>query len=250
MNYRVEGVGPPVLLLPAVGLDLTFLEEVSAGLSKDFAVMRADLRGHGETPWQIASGLADYADDVHALLDKLGFAPAAIVGFAFGGMVAQQLAIKYPQDVSALVIASCPSAQTAESKPVAASRGTDALRHGIASILDVTMQRWFNDDFLARGGDAAARKHLLTADVRAWADGWNAIANINTAPKLGTIRAPTLCLAGEHDKSAPPPIVKATADAIPGARFAVIPGGSHMLFIEHPAETIKVVGDFLKEALG
>lgn len=249
LHHRIEGAGPRVLLLHAVGIDLTFLDAVAGKLAADFTVLRADLRGHGRSPHEPATDLETYADDVHALLTELNFAPCAVAGFAFGGMVTQALAVKYPQDVTAIMIASCPSAQTPESAKLVAQRGVDARRDGIGSILDVTMRRWFNDDFVDRGGDAAVRKRLLTTNVDGWADAWTAMATISTAPRLKEINVPALCLVGEKDKSSPPPVVKTIADAIPGARFAVIPGGPHMPFIEQPDETARVVGGFLKEAI-
>ena len=249
LHHKTEGSGPRVLLLHAVGIDLTFLDAVATVLANEFTVMRADLRGHGRSPHEPAAGLADYADDVHALLTGQGFAPCAVVGFAFGGMVTQALAVKYPQDARALVIASCPSAQTPESAKVVAQRGVDAKRDGIGSILDVTMRRWFNDAFVDAGGDTAVRERLRSTDVNGWADAWHAMATIDTAPRLKEIKVPTLCLVGEFDKSSPPPMVQRIADAIPGARFTVIPGAPHMPFIEQPAETARVVGGFLREAL-
>ena len=247
LNHRIDGKGPHVLLLHAVGVDLTFLDAVAAKLADDFTVLRADLRGHGQSAYAPAARLEDYADDVHALIVELGFAPCAVAGFAFGGMVTQALAVKYPQDVRALVISSCTSAQTLESAKAVAARGTDAKRDGIASLLDVTMQRWLNDDFLLRGGDAATRERLLSTDVRGWADAWHAMATIDTAPRLKDINVPTLCLVGEFDKSTPPPIMQAIADRIPGSRYTVMPGGPHMLFIEQPEETARIVGGFLKD---
>ena len=249
LHHRIDGNGPRVTLLHAVGIDLTFLDAVAGSLAKEFTVLRADLRGHGKSPYQPAADLADYADDVHALLTDLHFAPCAVAGFAFGGMVTQALAVNHPQDVRAIVIASCPSAQTPESARIVAQRGADAKRDGIGSILDVTMRRWFNDTFVEAGGDAAVRERLLTTDVNGWADAWNAMATIDTAPRLREIKVPALCLVGEFDKSSPPPVVRRIADAIPGARFAVIPGAPHMPFIEQPAETARVVGGFLREAL-
>jgi 3-oxoadipate enol-lactonase len=248
LNHRIDGKGPHVLLLHAVGVDLTFLDAVAAKLAADFTVLRADLRGHGQSPYAPATRLEDYADDVHALLTEVNFAPCAVAGFAFGGMVTQALAVKYPQDVYALVISSCTSAQTPESAKAVAARGTDAKRDGIASLLDVTMQRWLNDDFRLRGGDAATRERLLSTDIRGWADAWHAMAAIDTAPRLKDIKVPTLCLVGEFDKSTPPPIMQAIADRIPGSRYTVMPGGPHMLFIEQPEETARVVGAFLEDA--
>jgi len=47
LNHRIDGNGPHVLLLHAVGVDLTFLDAVATKLARDFTVLRADLRGHG-----------------------------------------------------------------------------------------------------------------------------------------------------------------------------------------------------------
>ena len=78
------------------------------------------------------TSLYDYADDVHALLTKLDFAPCGVAGFAMGGLVTQALAVKYPQDTRALVIANVNHQQTKESFAALMSRAADAQarRHG------------------------------------------------------------------------------------------------------------------------
>src|SRR5262245_48921823 len=68
LNHRITGSGPHVLLLHAVGMDSTFLQPLAAILAKDFTVLTADARGHGKSPYAPSTGLADYADDIHALL--------------------------------------------------------------------------------------------------------------------------------------------------------------------------------------
>src|SRR3954463_9122298 len=70
LNHRIDGEGPHVLLLHAVGVDLSFLDVVTAKLARGFTVLRADLRGHGKSPYAPAASLDDYADDVHALLTE------------------------------------------------------------------------------------------------------------------------------------------------------------------------------------
>jgi len=249
LNHRIDGSGPRVLLLHAVGMDLTLLDALTAIMAKDFTILRGDMRGHGKSPYAPATSLADYADDVHALLEKLSFAPCGVAGFAMGGMVTQALAVNYPQDTRAIVIASCAHAQSAESKAALLSRATDAQQHGMANIVDVTMRRWFTDPFIARGGDTAVRARLRTDDVRAWCDAFTAMANIDSGPRLKDIKVPALCLAGEVDKSTAPPVVKAIADAIPRARYHMLPGAPHMPFVEMPGEVAKVVGGFFKEML-
>lgn len=250
LHHRIEGSGPHVVLLHPVGLDLTFLAPVAAGLAKDFTVLSVDQRGHGQTPaTPPAQSLEDHADDVHALLERLSFAPAALVGFSFGGMVTQTLALKYPRDASALVICACGSTLSPEARDIAAARGSDAEAGGMAAVLEATLERWFNDDFRLSGKAEAARRRLLSNNVSGWANTWRAISRLDTLPRLGEIRMPTLCVAAELDKSSPPPVVRRIADAIPGARYTVVPGAPHMLFIEQPEEVAKVVGDFLRETL-
>jgi 3-oxoadipate enol-lactonase len=249
LHHRIDGSGPRVLLLHAVGMDLTLLDALAAILAKEFTVLRADLRGHGQSPYVPAASLADYADDVHALLAKLSFAPCAVAGFAMGGMVAQALAVNYPQDVRAAVLANINHEQTKESYAALMSRASDAKRDGMAKIVDTTMQRWFTEPFIAKGGDAAVRARLASDDVRAWCDAFSAMANVDMAAKLKEIKVPTLCLAGEVDKSTPPPAVKAMADTIPGARYVMLPGAPHMPFVEMPQDVAKVVGGFFREVL-
>ena len=250
LHYEVGGKGPAVVLLHPVGLDGTFLEPIAARLRSDFTVVVVDQRGHGQSlAAEPAGSLEAYADDLHALIGALKIAPAAVVGFSFGGMVAQTLALKYPADVSALLPCACPGTLPAATRDIARARGDDARQGGMGAVLEATLDRWFTPSFRAAGKDAPTRKRLLSLDVEGWAQAWHAMAQIDALPQLGVVRVPTLCVAGELDKSAPPAAVKAIADAIPGARYAELPGAPHMIFIEQPDETARVIGAFLRKVL-
>jgi len=249
LYHTVEGAGRRVLLLHPVGLDLSFLERLSSLLRPSQRLMRMDLRGHGRSPvTPPASGLEEFADDVHETLVQQRFAPCAVVGFSFGGMVAQTLALRHPQDVDALVPCACPGSLTSENRTIAEKRGSDTERGGMDDVVEATLDRWFTAAFRAAKKDAPARERLLTDDPRGWAQGWRAIARIDNLPRLHEVRVPTLCIAGELDKSSPPPIVEAIAKAIPGAQFKVIPGAPHMLFIEQPDAVAHELLAFLQDA--
>jgi 3-oxoadipate enol-lactonase len=251
LHHEIAGHGPRIALLHPVGLDLTFLAPVAAAMKKDFTVLTVDQRGHGQSSAKPpANSLEDYADDLHALFNDIGFAPAAIVGFSFGGMVAQELALRYPTDVSALVICASRCTLTDEGRAISRARGDNARGNGIESVLEATLDRWFTAPFRAAGKDAPSRARLLSNNVDGWAQAWHAMANINTLPRLPTLHVPTLCLAGELDKSSPPEALRQIANTMSGARYAELKGAPHMLFIEQPLETAKIVGDFLHEVLG
>jgi 3-oxoadipate enol-lactonase len=250
LNYELGGHGPHVVLLHPVGLDLTFLAPVADILRQEFAVLTVDQRGHGKSPAVApAHSLVDYADDLHAVLTKLALAPAAVVGFSFGGMVAQELALKYPRDVSALVICASRASLPAAARDVARARGDDARQRGMRDVLEATLDRWFTPPFRASGREDTAKARLLSDHVEGWAQAWHAMAAVDTLPRLSSVRAPTLCIAGEVDKSSPPEVVKEMAAAIEGAQYAELKGAPHMLFIEQPEATARVIADFLRDVL-
>jgi 3-oxoadipate enol-lactonase len=250
LHYEIIGSGPKVVLLHPVGLDLTFFAPVAAALGKEFTVLSVDQRGHGKSPSPTgAMSLADYAADLHALLNDIGFVPAAVAGFSFGGMVALEHALAYPGDLSAVIIAASRASLPAPARPVARARGDDARAGGIATVLEATLDRWFTAPFRAAGKDEPVRARLLSDDVEGWAQAWHAMAEVDMLQRLPTIRVPALCLAGELDKSSPPDAVHEMEAAIPGARYAEIKGAPHMLFIEQPHETATIIGDFLRVAL-
>jgi pimeloyl-ACP methyl ester carboxylesterase len=67
----------------------------------------------------------------------------------------------------------------------------------------------------------------------------------DSTPVLGTIRVPTLVVVGAEDRVTPPAVAEAMAQAIPGARCAVIPGAGHVAPLEQPLATSRVLADFL-----
>lgn len=243
LNYVMEGHGARVLLLHPVGLDLTSWDAVAARLSSKFRVLRFDLRGHGGSPpADEGMELADYAADVHALLDMLDFRPAAIVGLSFGGMVAQTLALDFPEDAALLVVAGCPCSLPEAGRTALSARGRAGLEHGMGSQVTETLDRWFTPAFLAAGKAEAVRQRLLKTEPAAWNSGWQAISHLDTAPRLGEIRLPTLCIAGELDPASPPAALTEIARRIPGARLEVLAGTPHMMQVECPelfADTIE-----------
>jgi 3-oxoadipate enol-lactonase len=250
LNYVIEGEGPPVILLHPVGLDHTCWDAVAPRLSAGHRLIRIDLRGHGLSSLPDEDyTLADYADDVHAVLVATGLRPAAIVGLSFGGMVAQTVVIRHPDVASAAVFAGTSAAQTPERREIAIQRAEAALRDGMGALVAPTLQRWFTPGFIAGGGAEATRARLIADDPRGWASAWRAMSDLDAGPALPGIGIPTLCLAGEADLAVPTTALEAMAAAIPGGRYVMLPGASHMMQIENAGAFSDAVLAFLREAL-
>jgi 3-oxoadipate enol-lactonase len=233
--YEIEGDGPSVCLLHPVGLDSGCWRAQVAALAPRFRVLRVDLRGHGRsdmppTPY----GLGDFGADVRELLRQLRAAPAHVIGLSLGGMVAQVLALDYPDDVRSLVLADTNSTLGPEARRAMVERGEAARRGGMTSILESTLSRWFTTGFMGSEVVAETRKRLLADNVEGWAAAWRAISELDTEPRLPEIRVPTLVIIGECDLSVPVSRGRAMADRIPGAAFHVVPGAPHMAPLERP----------------
>jgi pimeloyl-ACP methyl ester carboxylesterase len=233
--FEIAGDGPTIYLLHPVGLDGASWAAVSRRLEARFRVVRLDLPGHGGSPRLARSPrVADYAEAVGDLILRQSGRATAVVGLSFGGMVAQQLALSRPPLVGALALCGCTATFADAVRPMIRARGEAALQGGMGAVVETTLERWFTPAFLAAGGAGAVRARLESDDPRGWADAWAAMSLHDCQPKLGALRIPVLCLAGEKDLAAAPEAMGAMAAAIPGGRLDVIAGAPHMMQIETP----------------
>jgi esterase len=95
---------PPVVLLHGTGATLRSWDAVAAALSTTRAVLAVDLRGHGESSWPGTYSVDLMAQDVGALLDRLGLGPVDLVGHSLGGLVALRVSALSPDRVRRLVL--------------------------------------------------------------------------------------------------------------------------------------------------
>jgi 3-oxoadipate enol-lactonase len=264
LYYELGGApdGPPVLFVSGTGGDLRTKPNVFDGpLAARCSVLAYDQRGLGQTskPDAIAT-MADYALDAAALLDSLGEpwsgaggvgVGVGVVGASFGGMVAQELAIRRPDLVSRLVLCCTSSGgDGGASYPLHELSALDpsARRRTQLAISDVRFDEAWQDDHPseadrllgrmqatdeaaadAAAGDAAreigARRQL---EARAGHDTWD---------RLGSIAAPTLVCAGRYDGIAPVSNSSALAERIPRASMQVFEGGHLFLLQDRSAWT-------------
>ena len=189
LNHRISGSGPPVVLLHPVGLDLTTWDEVAPTLAATHTVIAVDSPGFGHSP-NLPRGakVADYARAVVQLMDHLRLDRARLIGASLGGMIAQTIALDFPDRVSALVPSACPAGIDRSAAPVITKRGADAETSGMSAVVDDTLQRWFSAPFLASDRISYFREKLLQDDVAGWSAAWHAIAAFDIRDRLRNIR--------------------------------------------------------------
>jgi 3-oxoadipate enol-lactonase len=234
----VEGpADAPVLLLSnSLGSDLSMWDPQVPALTERFRVVRYDTRGHGRSPSSRGDvTMDDLADDVVALLDRLGVAQAHVAGVSIGGMTGLRLAVREPQRVLTLAVL-CSSAHTGN----AASwedRARTVRAEGTASIAERVVSRWLTPPYAAAHPDLVARLQAMVtaADDEGYAGCCAAIAQMDQRPDLHRIGAPTLVVSGAEDQAVPPEHQRLIADGVPGARLLTLSPAAHLANLEQPA---------------
>jgi 3-oxoadipate enol-lactonase len=226
-----------VVLSHPLGMDLTIWDGLANLLSADCRVITYDHRGHGssDAPAEMYS-IANLADDAARLLRELDSGPVVWVGLSMGGMVGQEMALRHPSLVSALVIANATSAYPEAGQQLWQQRIETIRSQGLAAIADTVMGRYFHDAFRAQheATVARARQRLLSTDVQGYIGCCNAVGTVDTTARLALISAPTLVIAGDLDQGTPVAMSQIIADKIPNATLTVLLQASHISAIEQP----------------
>jgi pimeloyl-ACP methyl ester carboxylesterase len=247
------GDGPAVLFVHGFPLDRTMWRPVASALTGWHRIL-PDLRGLGlsEGP-EDGYAMAEYADDLAALLDLLHVPDAVVCGLSMGGYVTFELLRRYPQRVRALVLAN-----TRAAPDDAAGRGK---RDAMIARIRRDGPGFLADEMLPKlvGPDTARTRPDVVRQVRAMVTGQStaglvgALSAMRDRPDsrsmLGDITIPTLVVHGSDDQLIPLSEARAMADAIPGAQFAVIPAAGHLAPVEQAVNTGRVIREFLESLL-
>ncbi|MCW2134272.1 alpha/beta fold hydrolase [Arthrobacter sp. VKM Ac-2550] len=244
--YRTSGQGAPLLLLSGQGNGMGWWDPIVADFESDHLVIRFDYPGTGgsDTP---AAGytLGRFADDAAALLDHLGIESSAVYGTSMGGKVAQQLALRHPSRVSALVIG-CSSTGGPNtlrmSKEIGSRIADPETKEAVLTDL-MYSPAWTASHprpYATLGEATTPQARLGHQRASNGHDAWD---------QLGAISVPTLVLHGSDDLMVPPANADLLADRIPNAQVRIIPGGRHAYFEECREVASPIVLDFLAGVL-
>ena len=243
-----EGGGPWLTFIHQLGGDLSVWDQLAGYFRDDYTVLRYDLRGHGKTAVSSEPfSVADLSQDLATLLDALGAPSTHLVGMSMGGMIAQQFALDYASRVDTLTIADSSGGTLPEARAIWDQRAASARNEGMAALVPSTLSRWLTPDFQAAHPEAVEpiRDVLMHTLPEGYAMACEALRDFDVRSKLGTIRCPTLTVAGRHDTGTPPAATQAIADAIEGAQFELL-DAAHLAPVEQPHRFAALLETFLE----
>ncbi|MBY4896756.1 3-oxoadipate enol-lactonase [Cupriavidus sp. AU9028] len=252
LQARIDGTeGPWVLLVHPLGADHTIWEATAAHLAGRYRVLRVDLRGHGKSDAPVGPyTMIQMADDIVALMDGLDVPQAHYVGLSIGGMVGQVLGVRYPERFHSLTLADTSSHTPLEAHPMWHERIGSVEAHGMAGVVDPTLNRWLTEPFRAAHPEVVEkiRAMVLATPVRGYVGASLAILGFDQADALSRIHCPTLVLVGDQDPGCPVDQARAIAEAIPGAQFEILQDAAHIGPIEQPERFHAILDAFLCRA--
>ena len=246
-----RGNGAPLLLIHGLGYARWGWEPVLPELAEQFDVILFDNRGIGESDAPGPYTVAEMAADAVQVLDEAGVARAHVVGTSLGGMIAQELALAYPERVDRLVLAcTTPGGQKAHPMP----QVTVALMAEAATLEPAVALRRFVENALAPATVEAhpeiveqimAHRLATAQQPAAWAAQASAGATFDAYDRLGALAAPTLVQHGDEDVVVDPRNADLLVELLPDARLERVPGG-HLFFWEAPEQFVASVAAFLE----
>ena len=260
INYIMEGVGEPLVLVHGFGTKLQgwhFQIEFFKNLMK---VIALDNRGVGKSSRPNYSYSMDmFVEDIHNLLVHLGIDQKInLCGISMGGMIAQHYALKYPNELKTLILCA-----TSEKLGKGAHKIIDGLREMDNLSLEEKMFIMF-PYIISRKFEKKLRedKQLLDSikedivfitpcknptEIKDYENQSAAVENHDTSDLLVKIKTPTLILGGNKDRLIPIFHQQTLHEKIPNSKLEIIKGCGHAFTIEDPNQVNELIWDFIKQ---
>lgn len=264
--YEVVGAGDPIIVVHGgPGLDHSYLQPGLDALGTRHTVVYYDQRGTGRSSAELtpeAINFDAFVDDIDALRQALGYERVSVLGHSFGAMIALRYALRYPDNLRALILMNPTEPgtrfqeQTAERQ---ATRRTEAVAEEMAELREseafqardaATLSRFYRLAFrsVMRNPDQVEQVQLDLSGTTA-RNGQDVAALLGQSmgaidwwTELALVQAPTLVLHGRYD--APPiDMARELAEAFPVGSLAVLDTG-HFPYVEDRDGLLSAVSGF------
>ncbi len=244
MYYEVSGQGDPLIVLHGAYMNIPAMGEIIPALAATHKVYAIEMQGHGRTN-DIDRKITypNLADDVAAFMDAVGLDKADVLGYSMGGGAGIQLAIRHPEKVNKLIIASC-------------AYDVQGWQQEFRDFIPkMTVEMFVNMPFAEEyrklapdpdGFPGLVRKLIaLEKEPMAWGD------------DVKNIKAPVLIIAGDADaltlehavsffKLLGGGVMGDMGQPLPKSRLAVLPATSHTAVITQTDLLIAYIDPFLR----
>lgn len=281
--YKAFGKGEPLVIVHGgPGASHDYMLPHLVPLARTNRLVFIDERGSGRSEkLEDPKGYTVEAmvEDVEAVRQQLNLGRVNLLGHSYGGVLAQAYALKYQQNLKHVVLCSTFHSTKAlndffktmkERMPADLRQRIDAMEKAglFGKGPDYRKGRYTDDYMIAAWGEGYwpylyrrnpdANFEPVANGVMSWdlyREMWGSsgefvidgnLVSVEYAPRLGTLKVPTLITVGDHDE-VDPSIARDMQSKIPGAKLVVLPESGHMTFVDQPVLFRKAVDDFVHD---
>ncbi|MBV13971.1 MAG: 3-oxoadipate enol-lactonase [Actinobacteria bacterium] len=248
---RVDGVGPPLVLIHGVGLDHTMWDLVVDRLAEIRTVVRYDISGHGRTPDQPGErSIDDFVDELLCVLQAQGLVRPEVAGISMGGMIALAASARRPDLFDKVALLNTVADRTAGQVAGLRERLAAAESDGMQVVAEMAIDRWFEPDWHAEHPYrvAAVGERLCSTDLVGYLKAYRLFIDGDPLMPKGAARisAPVLAMTGELDVGSTPAMSTALAESVQNGQARILNNLHHLPPIEDPDVFATALIDFLE----
>jgi|GEM_PF-114189 len=220
--------------------------------AKEYKIILCDFifQGQSDTKGKERS-FDEHAADIYGLINSLKINKITIAGLSYGSLVAQHIALNYPEKINKLILLSSFAHKTSYFEAISLAWQRALETGGYSLMLDVMLPTVLSESYFEHplipinilksarqttNTDAGALNKLMDATYQRG----------DYREKLKAIKTPTIVIHGEKDALLPVHMGKAVGDSIPGSIFEVVSGAGHTLNLEAVPQTVKLILEFIE----
>lgn len=254
--YEEKGDGVPVIMIHGGFIDRRMWDSQFDYFSKDYRVIRYDVRNHGLTT-SGADVFTNY-DDLNAIMDTLKINKAVVMGLSMGGLIAIDFALAHPEKVIALIPVSTGISGFDKKddgwKEFDRNINIEFGKNSVDGAVDCMLKAWTDGPYRTPGQvDKKVREKvsMMLKSTFDKPDTMRAPGKLNPSAngRLPEIKAPVLTVYGNLDMQGIINIAGRIENEIKGSGKVMIKDAAHMVNMEYPDEFNKITEKFLSEIL-
>lgn len=254
LNTQVQGSGFPILCLHGHPGSADSLAVFTQPLSQHFRTIAPDLRGYGRSQVSQPFVMQDHLTDLEALLDRQGVDRCLVLGWSLGGILALELALRFPDRVQGLILVATSARPWGDHPAISL---LDNINTGIAGILNGLRPGWqWNIDtfgqrslfrYLVQQHTPSTYRYLAEAALPAYLRTSNHATRAlfsaiqqgyNRLPDLAQIQCPCLVLTGECDRHITAASSREMLKVLPQVEYHTYPNTAHLFPWEIPEQVL------------
>ena len=248
LAVKEDGTGPDMILIHGKGYSKENMDRLFNHYRTKYHVVSYDVRGHGESDKSPAFTLEDDVADLASLIDVMHLVKPVVIGFSMGSYITLRTAEEHPDLFSKIVLigtkggGATSSTQKIEQDAASSGMSKEAITQQV--IRKVFAPQVTFDEIAAFDKEIQSSVKLTASQQEAIT---KSLQDFDLFSLAERITIPVLVLTGEYDGINPPTEGKKVANALPNARFEVIPNAGHIAFFENPERVFSLIDEFISE---